>query len=532
MPTFATQTPEQEAATAKAAGLTPEQQANVKAGVQSPSLLVTSSASRTNYNNNVNTLNSATQSLTPAAGTPGSSTNGGPNAQTNTPSGTNGGITINTGSTGNAPATSGNGMYQYKLANGNTVSIGDPSINRGMLAGATFVSGPTGKETDPLAAAGTGSGGMDMSGGGGTDPLTKSMSDSIANLDSGIAQAKANMDAALATLQNDPAAAAAVAQIQAKYDQQIELMKQKNAIVLGGAKMTASRNGGLQYANDMYSSFLSDEQDRANSRIMDLVNQETSLILKAQMAYKTGDLKALSQATAAYDKANNDKIDAINKLLTATNNQTKALQAQQKLDASTSKASLAADVSKSNNLGVAIAKNIADSGETDQGTIDSYIQEMADQYGITNTDILKNAVTKAQQQNSKDALAAKNTQSVIDKRNQVKTPAGKKAPGGGTDGAYTYSGDDIGTYSNFLNQGGKVPEGTTYNGRGSDSYVDPGTYVYAYNDWIKNGGTPQGFVKKFPITNVNPASYSTLPAGLQPKAKTTGATAPPLPAKN
>jgi hypothetical protein len=40
--------------------------------------------------------------------------------------------------------------YRYQLPGGQTVDYGDPTLNRGALAGATFVSGPG---PDPLAAA-------------------------------------------------------------------------------------------------------------------------------------------------------------------------------------------------------------------------------------------------------------------------------------------------------------------------------------------------------------------------------------------
>jgi len=80
-----------------------------------------------------------------------------------------------------------------------------------------------------------------------------------------------------------------------------------------------------------------------------------------------------------------------------------------------------------------------------------------------------------------------------------------------------------------MNKGGVAPDGTRFNGRGSDGFVDPGTYMAAYQDWIKNNGTPVGFAKKFPVaTNVNPTSIPSLPAALQPRAKATSTT-PPLP---
>lgn len=351
------------------------------------------------------------------------------------------------------------------------------------------------------------------------DPATLgAYKDALGNLDSNIASAKDTLTQALSTLQNDPLATSAVNSIIQKYDQQIELMKNKNAMVLGGYQVNAARSGGLQYANDMTDSFLSLEQDKASGRIADLVSQETQLVLKAQAAYKSGDLKAFNAAQTAYEKANQDKIDEINKLLKATNDQVKSLQTEQKAKSQASKDSLASDIKNSTNMAGSIAKNLSDAGVTDPQKVSDYIESAAKEYGISNPEILRSAVIKAQQANEKGALGIANSAATLDKKVNGTTTTSKKATGGGKDGAFTYTADDIATYTNLLNKGGKDPQGNVFAPRGADSYVDPGTYVAAYTDWIAQGGTPKGFVKNFPVTNVNPASYKLLPAGLQPKA--------------
>jgi hypothetical protein len=97
-------------------------------------------------------------------------------------------------------------------------------------------------------------------------------------------------------------------------------------------------------------------------------------------------------------------------------------------------------------------------------------------------------------------------------------PGSGSNTGGGTDGGYVYTGDDIASGTSFLNEGGTLADGTVFNGRGTDGYVDPGAYVLLYNNWIKQNGTPQGFLKKFPLKNVNPVSYPSLPLALQPSS--------------
>ncbi len=294
-------------------------------------------------------------------------------------------------------------------------------------------------------------------------------------------------------------------------------MEEKNRILLGGYNMTVARNGGFQYSNDMSSGFLSNEQDKASQRIADLTAQETDLVLKTKAAFKSGDLKAFNAATKAYEDANKDKLAAISSLLTATNNQTKLLQSENKAKALEAKQQITDDLRVSTSIGRTVADAILKSGVTDAKQIDAYIEQMASENGISNPEVLKSAYLKEAAASSKDALAAKNTASIIAKRNAPKTTTTK---GGGTDGGYNYTGNDVSTYTSFLNTGGTTPDGTAYAARGDDGFVDPGSYIYAYKDWVANGGTPQGFLKKFPVTNVNPKSYSTLPAALQPKSTT------------
>lgn len=146
----------------------------------------------------------------------------------------------------------------------------------------------------------------------------------------------------------------------------------------------------------------------------------------------------------------------------------------------------------------------------------AFINEVSKQTGIS-AGILLNEVGLYKQSQTKSTLANENAQATLDNKLNPKSGGSK----GGTDGSYKYTTEDVSTYANLLNQGGKGPNGTTYNARGTDTYVDPEAYIAVYKDWVSNGGTPKGFLKQFPVTNVNPESYSKLPAGLQPKTKAT-----------
>lgn len=66
---------------------------------------------------------------------------------------------------------------------------------------------------------------------------------------------------------------------------------------------------------------------------------------------------------------------------------------------------------------------------------------------------------------------------------------------------------------------GVAPSGEKIgNPKGSDGYVDPYVYLEAFNNWP---GTSSDFLSKFPVKNVNPASYSLLPDAIRPKVKAT-----------
>ena len=131
-------------------------------------------------------------------------------------------------------------------------------------------------------------------------------------------------------------------------------------------------------------------------------------------------------------------------------------------------------------------------------------------------------------QNLLAAQANGDIKSTIAKRNQPKTTSASKPK---VDGGLTYTQDDVAKGVALLNseKDSTTSDGTVLGGKGS-TYVNPGTYNYLYNEWIKSGGTPAGFVKNYPPASyVNPADYGSLPANIKPKAAagTTGFTVTP-----
>lgn len=477
-------------------------------------LIVTSGASRSRYNDNVNALNTTKTNLSASADS----------KQNYNFVGADGKLqTINAGSPEEA-LSGAQGADPHSGVITPTIDKTQPAPQDGSGA-APEAPGNTTTEAGTQDADGTtknGDGTVTMADGTRVDAsLAGAYTNANKSLDEGITQAKANLTAAAAALQSDPAAMNAINTIMSKFDEQIKLMQAKNKVLLGAARVNAARSGMLQYAAQMNDNFMSEEQDAAAQRIADLITRESQAVLTAQTAYQKGDVAAFNAASAALSKAQNDKISSIGKLLDETDKIVKERQAQAKIDAAAIKSKLTTDVTTSTKIAAGMADSLKKSGITDPTQIKAYIEQMAEKNGISNPEILNSALVTAQATASKAELAAENTRNVINKREAA---PGKKAvvAKGGTDGGFTYSADDIAQYTTLLNQGGKGPDGTSYEARGTDGFVDPNAYITAYQDWISkdNNGTPQGFIKKFPVVgNVNPSAYSQLPTAIVPKTK-------------
>lgn len=524
-------------------------------------VIASSSASRAATTGNINTLQTALNNVPPPAGAPGSSTNGGANAQQNTPTGTSlpastqsnpANNTQTPASTTSTPAfTPPTGATQTTLPNGTTAyytpangttpetmtdASGKP-LSYSQAAGG-WIDPTTG--VAPVAAPATstdgGSSGSDVNSSavaGLPTNLQAIAKANLDNLDNQYDQAQAAVTAAAANLANDPALAGAISSIQAQYKVLYDAMGLKNQQVLGRASSEVGAFGGLGV---MSQSFLSDEMDSAQTRLSDIIAKEQSAIISAQAAYNKGDVAALNAATSQLKDAQTAKSAAVSELLTATNNAVKTAQAQQKIDQSATNSQITNDIKNAKGVADSLAAKLTASGVTDLSSYD--YSDLASQLGISSPEILAAAVEAAGAAATKGTLANANVTSEITDRdsnaantttktniavNKANNPTAAK--GGGKDGAYTYTSDDISTYTNLLNEGGTGPNGTKYAARGTDGFVDPGAYTAALSDWVSNGGTPVGFAKKFPVVgNVNPASYSALPAAIQPKAAATTST--------
>ena len=80
---------------------------------------------------------------------------------------------------------------------------------------------------------------------------------------------------------------------------------------------------------------------------------------------------------------------------------------------------------------------------------------------------------------------------------------------------------DVKQVFDFLQNGdpsGKI-NGTVYNARGDDTYVDPNLYNALATKWVKSGAGLADFLKTFPVSNVNPDDHGTLLPAIQATIK-------------
>lgn len=314
--------------------------------------------------------------------------------------------------------------------------------------------------------------------------------DALAGLDQSISDAKTVLDQARSSLNNDPAANNAIDMIMTKYDQQIEAMKAKNALLAGSYNKNGARTGMMQYANEMYTDFMSQEQDKASQRVSNLLLLEAQEVLKAQQAYKEGNVKAFEAASKSYQSAQKDKINALNDLLTQTDKMVKQSQAEAKAAKDTSKQQITDDIRLSTALGKTVADTIANSGITDPKKVRAYVEAMAEEAGISNPDILQSSIIKAQQDADKTAVQIANTKSTI---------ANRTASGTGTGGKITVQSASAKLKGGLkpISQGGVL---------GDDKFMDPQIWINQRDQWISDKlpiETFNNLYKRY----LNPESY-------------------------
>ena len=436
----------------------------------SPSLITTSSASQINHANNVTGLNSALSAITPA--TPRYDNNG--NVY-NAPDGKGG---FYSGPVAGMPKVDGVTPPADTIVKPDTSTVAKDAAVAGVSKAFGADSGTQPAGTDPVTGEADPTAGLPT----GIASMYKNM---ISSQQQAATNASATLEAARGMMNNDPAAQAAASYIQQQYGVLISAMQEKNKQVLGGYTRNAARDGGLQYANDMTETFMSNEMDRASARIADLTSKMTASVMKSNAAYAAKDIKAFDTAQKAVDSIRKEQSTTMSHLLTATNNQVKAVQAQTKIDAASQKATLTADINTSKASAPGIVNALKGAGITDLNDpqVGPYVEAYATVHGISDPGTLMGELSTAWQ-------TAQKTSYTVNKPYPTKS--------GGTTPAFSVSKGIAAVTPQF--------EAEVKASGSTDGYIDPAKWIAARTNWMSLGGTAASFNSNFK-GYLNPASY-------------------------
>lgn len=496
--------------------------ANAQLASQSAPLLVTSGASRATTANNVATLNNAVNNAAVSNATPVKTTT--PATSTTTPNQTAQPAAASTAApaTNAAPVTTaspatpytppagstqtslpggGTGYYNQSTdtmtdANGKPLTFSqqtgswiDPTT--GMPPAATSSVSSTG-QTGATAPGGSSDAAIDSA----VSALPPSMQglyqSTLTQQQSQQNYAYQTLQAAQATLANDPAATQAINAIYAKYQTLIDQMNQKNKQVLGSASSSVGAFGGLGV---MSQGFLSDEADQASSRISALVSEQNAAVLQAQAAYGKEDLDAFNAAMDNYNKTIAGMNTALSNLSSAVDKQITEQQASQRLALDTQTAQVTNDGKVATANAAQIASQLKASG-VDLGSYD--YTALAKQLGITDPTTLGSAVMAASQTSDKNDLDTANVKDEISNRDTqtsldiAKTNKELSAPSG-TAADRLQSSISAGQ-SNFVS-GAKLPDGTPI--IDSSGYATPLAWKQLIAQAPANGLTRQQFIDNY-----------------------------------
>lgn len=270
----------------------------------------------------------------------------------------------------------------------------------------------------------------------GMDPtIGKQLHENELQAQTDVANAKTAVDAATALYQSDlngtnPAAIAAANSIKAQFQTLIDQMTKKNAIILGSATANAARSGGLQYANDMTQTVFGNVVQAGLDRVSALTQRMTDAVLKSNMAYQSGDAKAMEASTKDYQATIQEGQKALMDLSTAVSNAVKDNNASIKAAQTAASQKITDDAKLATSNASSVVDSITKAGyaDTTDPAVQEYLQNQADALGIP-VATLQGAVDKQMQTNSTFELKSANTKSTIANRGKTKT-AGTKSYAG------------------------------------------------------------------------------------------------------
>lgn len=353
-----------------------------------------------------------------------------------------------------------------------------------------------------------------------SDPL-KAQVDSIRAAGAAqIAQVQSNLTRLMGT--SSESTGAMITQIQQMYGDRITAMQQTNAKKEAVDTQLGMRNGDARYATAAYNAGLTDDEVQGNIRIANLQAQMMTAIQKAQSAQDAGDTKSFNDAFDQIDSITKDTEAQVNDLY----KQAVAQSNQQLKESAASAKDTQTSFANGLKVAAAAAPGLADQlGQfKDPADQAAFITEFAEQNGV-DPSVVWGEVEKAMQAKQKSDASLQNIASEIQKRNEPKAATGGSSSKPIVSGSTTYTKADIGQLQTMLSTGGTL-DGTRYNGKGGDGYVDPDFYEALANQWVAKGGAIKDFLKEMPAKDyVNPAAkLPTYLGGAKPKAGAAGST--------
>jgi hypothetical protein len=388
-----------------------------------PATIVTSSQSRTNYNNNATTLNNVNTALTDAQ------------------------IAAK-----NAAADASNSKYADAQAG--KVKASTDTTTTPKTTPVSTVTNPDGSTVGTNADGSsvlTYPDGTSYKLAPGVDATTAKLGyDNIRDLKTNSDNLKTIMDNALVYENNDPIAIQAAQQISNTYDQLIKTMEAKNNILGGMADVSIARYGGLGIMNEQQRTAV---LQAGVARVADLQQKKIDAITKSNAAYKAGDVKAFEQASKDYQNSLKESQNAIGDLQKTINDQIKTHDAEIKQAQTQIRQQTIDDHNFATQNARDIATTLKNNGITDINSPEGQkvLQDAADTYGISNPNVLFSAVENEQAKMKKEDLANAHSEAI---NNKLLNPTAPKAT------AAERETTAVDGFSSYMVPGAKDPKGT------------------------------------------------------------------------
>lgn len=278
-----------------------------------------------------------------------------------------------------------------------------------------------------------------------------------------------------------------------------------------GLELLGIQTNAASVTPDLLMSHINQAESEHQDKLATLDNEEVKALSDAQTAQDNNDFKTLNEKMTYLKQIQAEKTTALKNYQTALTTQAKNAKTQgdatskiiapdiystlQTLDPADQEPFLIA-VSQKFNIPLAslvtslvAQKTVSDKAAATAVLSPSEAKTLGVPYGTTKADAAKMNITPKTAAKSKTVSSAAQLKAA---ENEI---------------------------SNALKTGKDANGNVLGNPKGSDGYVDPGVYLQGLKNWP---GTQKEFLAKFPVVGtVNPASYSKLPAAVQPKAKTT-----------